>query len=125
VKYLTNDFGQNNNLRLTQEEQVAKVAEKKVTEKKKEKKGTKKGTKKEKKMKEVESKEEEKVDVTADSKSKFIAPIHNGPLKPSELTSEMKKYINFAMKGNQNIHMYDANLRALQERRTTRSPSDI
>jgi hypothetical protein len=105
-----------------------------VTEKKKEKKATKKGTKKEKKPKEVEHKEEEKVDGAAESdskenKPKYVAPVHNRPLRPSErgvdLTPEMKKYVNFAMKGNKSIHMYDPHLRQLQERGTKTSTSGI
>lgn len=70
----------------------------------------KKTTKKDKKQKDDENIAEPK-----ESKPKFVAPLYNRPMKPAGvITPEMRKYINFALTENKNIHMYDENLRNLQ-----------
>lgn len=95
---------------------------KKIDEERKKKKKEQKKLLKEKSMKgaveKKKKKKKKKADEEGDQKV-AVGPVHkymsqNRPLRPKDINPEMRKYINFALTGNTNIHMFDPTLKLVQ-----------
>lgn len=93
-----------------EEEKRRKKREKK--KKIKEESGKEKGEKKKKKKKKANVEEEDVKDVAAGPLNKYSSM--NRPLRPKDITPDMRQHINFALRGNMNIHMYDPTLKLVQ-----------
>lgn len=101
-----------------EEERRRKKKEKK--KKAKEEAARKEGKKKKKKKKPTSDDEDAPKDVAAGPLNKYMT--QNRPLRPKDITPDMRRHINFALGGNMNIHMYDPTLKLVQAVRNPNPP---
>mmetsp|Transcript_15218 Transcript_15218/g.25266 ORF Transcript_15218/g.25266 Transcript_15218/m.25266 type:complete len:601 (+) Transcript_15218:90-1892(+) len=103
-----------------EEERRRKKKEKK--KKAKEEAARKEGGKKKKKKKKAATSDDEDAskDVAAGPLNKYMT--QNRPLRPKDITPDMRRHINFALRGNKNIHMYDPTLKLVQAVRNPNPP---
>lgn len=105
-----------------EEEKRRKKKEKK--KKAKEEAALKAGKKKKKKKKPATSDDEDpSKGVAAGPLNKYMT--QNRPLRPKDITPDMRRHINFALLGNMNIHMYDPTLKLVQAVRNPNPPKVI